>query len=164
VTTTGIPEVDKMALVREFAALYGTTTLIKSKDWDGTEFEWVSVTADEGKVKGRQIVMPVNMVTNAKYLEWLEGYFPIYIRAARPLGQIVSRETITEPRKPKRTTKEIRELETTAARARQEARRLAEEEAAAEGGVGAGPGMGGPGRGGFGGMRGGRGGRGGGRF
>jgi hypothetical protein len=163
VATTGIPEVDKMALLREFAALYGPTTLIKSKDWDGTEFEWVSVTSDEGKVKGRQVVMPVNMVMNAKYLEWLEGYFPIYVRAARPLGEIVSRETITEPRKPKRTTKEIRELEGAAARARAAAQADADA-AAEEAGVGGGPGMGGRGRGGFGGMRGGRGGRGGGRF
>jgi hypothetical protein len=153
-----------MAKVREFAALYGTTTLIKSKDWDDTEFEWVSLTAEEGKAKGRQIVMPVNMVTNAKYLESLEGYFPIYVRAARPLGEIVSKETISEPRKPKRTTKEIRELETAVARARAAAQAAADA-AAQEAGVGAGPGMGGPGgrggmRGGRGGMRGGRGGRG----
>ena len=83
---------------------------------------------------------------------------PIYVRAARPLGEIVSRETITEPRKPKRTTKEIRELETTAARARAAAQAAADAETA-EAGVGGGPGMGGRGRGGFGGMRGGRGGR-----
>ncbi len=154
---TGIPEVDKMAKVREFAALFGPVTLINSKDWDGTEFEWVSVTAEEGKVKGRQIVMPVGMVLNAEYLEVLEGYFPIYVRAARPLGQITSKDTITEPRKPKRTLDEIRKLQTESLRVRLQQEQAAQAEAAAAGEA-ATAGPGGPGgmRGGPGGMRGGR--------
>jgi hypothetical protein len=150
-----------MAKVREFAALFGPTTFIKSKDWDGTEFEWVSVTSEEGKVKGRQIVMPVGMVTNAEYLEVLEGYFPIYVRAARPLGEITSKETIVEPRKPKRTLDEIRKLQTETRRVQLQQEQAAQADAAAAGGeTAAGPGgmRGGPRgmRGGPRGMRGGR--------
>jgi len=99
-----------MAAVREFAALYGPTTLIKAKDWNGTELEWVSLAAEDGKAKGKQIAMPVSMVTGAKYLEVLDGYFPIYVRGVRPLGEIVSKETITVARKPKRSVEEIRVL------------------------------------------------------
>jgi uncharacterized membrane protein YgcG len=166
---TNIPEVDRMAAIREFAALYGPTTIIKAKDWDETELEWVSLTSEEEKTKGREIVMPVSMVVHAKYQEQLGGYFPIYQRDGRSLGEIVSRETITEPRKPKRTPEELRDLIRQVRREAQAA--LAEAEAAeaeagvGRGGVGAGGGMRGGGmRGGGmrgGGMRGGGGRRGG---
>ncbi|MCJ7749896.1 MAG: hypothetical protein MUQ65_02190, partial [Armatimonadetes bacterium] len=138
---TGIPEVDKMAAVREFAALYGPTTLIKAKDWNGTELEWVALAAEDGKAKGKQIAMPVSMVTGAKYLEVLDGYFPIYVRGVRPLGEIVSKETITVARKPKRSVEEIRVLaagdRTAAAGAAAAAAAAAEEAGGAVGAAGA---------------------------
>ncbi len=160
---TGIPEVDKMARVREFAALFGPTTLIKSKDWDDTEFEWVSVNAEGGKVKGQQIVMPARMVTDAEYLEVLEGYFPIYVRGGRSLGEIVSKETIIEPRQPKRSPTEVRKLELAVERAAAAAAAAAAAEAAGEAAAVGGPGRGGM-RGGGRAGRGRRGGRGGGRW
>ncbi len=148
--------------------MFGSTTLIKSKDWDGTEFEWVQVTAENEPVKGRKIIMPLGMLISTKYMETLEGYFPIYAADSRPLGKVESKGTITVPRKPKRTPEEIRELEqgvaAAAAKAAAEAA-VAEGGAAGAGGAGAG-GMRGGGGGGMrgGGMRGGggRGGRGGG--
>jgi uncharacterized membrane protein YgcG len=171
--TTGIPEVDKMKKVRDFAAVFGATTVIKAQDRNGTELEWIAVTPDSGKEKGRQVLMPLSMLMNADYPELLEGYFPIYVRDGRSLGNTVSKVTVTEKRRPKKDIKAIREEETTKRRAAAatEQAAAAEAEAAlgATGGRGAGGMRGGGMRGGGmrgggmrgGGMRGGRGRRGG---
>jgi hypothetical protein len=145
--TTGIAEVDKMKKIRDFAAVFGPTTLIKAQDRNGTELEWVAVTPDSGKEKGRQVVMPLSMLMQPEYPEVLEGYFPIYVRGGRPLGNIVSKATVTEKRRPKKDLRAIREEEAQKKRAAQPT----QEAAAAE----AGPAAGGPGGRGMGGMRGG---------
>jgi len=163
--TTGILEVDKMKKVRDFAAVFGPTTLIKAQDQNGTELEWIAVTPDSGKEKGHQVVMPLSMLMAADYSEALEGYFPIYTRVARPLGKIISKATVTELRRPKKDLKRIRDEEL-AKRNRAAAAEQAAAAAAAEAGGypsagpqgGAGGGMGGGPRGGMGGGRGGMGG------
>jgi hypothetical protein len=109
--TTGIPEVDKMAKIRDFAAVFGATTLIKAQDSNGTVLEWIAVTPDSGKEKGQQVVLPLSMLMSADYPEVLEGYFPIYVRAGRQLGKIVSKATVTALRRPKKDIKAIREEE-----------------------------------------------------
>ncbi len=98
-----------MAKIRDFAAVFGATTLIKAQDWNGTELEWIAVTPDSGKEKGRQIVLPLSMVMSAEYPETIEGYFPIYVRASRPLGKIVSKATVTALRREKKDPKIIAE-------------------------------------------------------
>ena len=156
--TTGILEVDKMKKIRDFAAVFGPTTLIKAQDQNGTELEWIAVTPDSGKEKGHQVVMPLSMLMAADYSEALEGYFPIYTRDARPLGKIVSKATVTELRRPKKDLKKIRDEEL----AKKSKAAVAEQAAAAEAGgypsagaQGGRGGMGGARRGGMGGGRGG---------
>jgi hypothetical protein len=177
--TTGILEVDKMKKIRDFAAVFGPTTLIKAQDQNGTELEWIAVTPDSGKEKGHQVVMPLSMLMVADYSEALEGYFPIYTRDVRPLGKIVSKATVTELRRPKKDLKKIRDEELakkSKAAAAEEAAAAAAAEAGGypsaapqggRGGMGGGRGGMGGGRGGMGGgrggMGGGRGGMGGGR-
>ncbi|MFB3882489.1 MAG: hypothetical protein ACE149_14575 [Armatimonadota bacterium] len=162
--TTGILEVDKMKKIRDFAAVFGATTLIKAQDQNGTELEWIAVTPDSGKEKGRQVVMPLSMLMAADYPEALEGYFPIYARGARPLGKVVSKATVTETRRPKKDLKKIRDEELAKKRKAAAAEQAATAETEA-GGYPSAAGRGGMrgGRGGMGGgMRGGRGGMGGG--
>jgi len=168
--TTGIPEVDKMTKIRDFAAVFGATTLIKAQDQNGTELEWVGVTPDSGKEKGRQVVMPLSMLMQAEYPELLEGYFPIYVQAGRPLAKIVSKATVTAPRRPKKDLQAIRQEEGDKRRATAAAEQAVAAEAEAAAGASGSRGMRGGGmrgggmRGGGmrgGGMRGGRGRRGG---
>ncbi len=137
--TTGIPEVDKMNRIRDFAAVFGATTLIKAQDWNGTDLEWIAVTPDSGKEKGRQIVMPLSMLMSAEYPEMLEGYFPIYTRGIRPLGKVASKATVTATRRPR---KDLRQLAEEARKKRVAAIAAAAPQAAA-GGATAGGGRGG---------------------
>gem|GEM_PF-3260351 len=105
---TGIPEVDKMAKVRDFASIYGSTSLIEAKDRTDLTLEWVSLVPQEGKVKGQQVVLPLSLVMAATYPEEVEGYFPIYVKGNRPLGEIVSKQTITESPRERKPMDEIR--------------------------------------------------------
>ncbi len=144
-----------MKKINDFAAVFGPTTVITAEDQNGTVLEWVSVKPDSGKEKGKQIVMPLSMLMNTEYPEVLEGYFPIYERAARPLGRITSKATVTAVRRPKKDMKEV-----AAAAAKKRAAESAA--AAAAGGATTAANAGVAGGGGGGGMRGGGGRRGGG--
>jgi hypothetical protein len=66
-------DVDKAKKLQGFVALYGPITLVKEKNWDGTQLEYVRF-----KYQGQQIKLPVGMVYDAPNLEALTGYFKIY--------------------------------------------------------------------------------------
>jgi len=161
---TGIAAVDTAAKLRDFAAIYGPTTRVDEKDWDGHVLQSVIVSYDGddrllSHIRGKQIKLPLDMIENADYMETLEGYFPIYVAAGRPSGEVVSKETITAPRREPRSLKELRELQGAKRKAAAAVTAAAGEGETVAAGAGPAAGSGGPaGRGGRGGRRG-RGGR-----
>jgi hypothetical protein len=158
-----VPDIEKLKLIQQFAALYGPVVWVKEKNWDGRIIDWVTFTH-----KSQGVKLPVSMIYDAStiqkkpWLQLLEGYFGIY-STGLGFGEVASKQGVT-------ASAELK------AKVIAEQKKLAEEMnkpvvvvAAAEGeeaagGAGGGPGMGGGGGrgmrggGGGGGMRGGGGG------
>lgn len=112
-----LSEVEQAEKLRDFAAVYGPTTRTEEKDWNGNSLRWVSFTYDGERrtIDGKTIKLPLRMVLNSPYPELLEGWFPIYTAGGRPSGELISRETITAPSRPKMTLEEIQQAKKEAA-------------------------------------------------
>jgi len=68
-------DLDKAKKLQAFKTLYGPTTIVEEKNWDGTLVEYVKFAHG-----GKQVKMPVGMVYDAEDPKSLEGYFEIYVR------------------------------------------------------------------------------------
>ena len=73
ITPREMSETDKAKKLQAFSALYGPVTLVKEKNWDGRELEFVKFSH-----KNRQVKMPIGLIYDAKEPKALEGYFVVY--------------------------------------------------------------------------------------
>ncbi len=86
----GRTEVEKAAAIQEFAALYGTSTWVKEKNWDGMIVEWVTLTYDRQNLK-----LPLSLVLDARQvgrLPLLKGYFVLFNNTG--FGKVLSKQVI----------------------------------------------------------------------
>jgi hypothetical protein len=90
-----VPDIEKLKLIQQFAALYGPVVWVKEKNWDGRIIDWVTFTH-----KSQGVKLPVSMIYDAStiqkkpWLQLLEGYFGIY-STGLGFGEVASKQGVT---------------------------------------------------------------------